>query len=306
VIVPDGVERDYSLARLTTVRTGGPADLFARPDDERKLAELLGWAASEGIVVGVVGSGSNLLVSDAGYRGLVVKLDGQLSAIERHGTRVVCGGGARLPSAAAQAARWGLSGLEFGINIPGTVGGAVKMNANAYGGELGRVLEWVNVCTAGGVERREPSQLGFAYRRSNLQPGEVVSRGSFRLSEGEVAEIKGTLAEMRGKRRDAQPSGIKTFGSTFKNPADDGRTEGRTAGQLLEAAGCRELRIGGARFSEKHANFVENAGGATTAEIVALMAEGRRRVQARFGISLEPEVQVLGEIEWPESWDLAG
>jgi UDP-N-acetylenolpyruvoylglucosamine reductase len=306
VIVPDGVERDYSLARLTTVRTGGPADLFARPDDERKLAELLGWAASEGIVVGVVGSGSNLLVSDAGYRGLVVKLDGQLSAIERHGTRVVCGGGARLPSAAAQAARWGLSGLEFGINIPGTVGGAVKMNANAYGGELGRVLEWVNVCTAGGVERREPSQLGFAYRRSNLQPGEVVSRGSFRLSEGEVAEIKGTLAEMRGKRRDAQPSGIKTFGSTFKNPADDGRTEGRTAGQLLEAAGCRELRIGGARFSEKHANFVENAGGATTADIVALMAEGRRRVQARFGISLEPEVQVLGEIEWPDSWDLAG
>jgi UDP-N-acetylenolpyruvoylglucosamine reductase len=301
-MLPDGVERDYSLARLTTVRTGGTADLFARPDDERKLAELLGWAASEGIVVGVVGSGSNLLVSDAGYHGLVVKLDGQLSAIERQGTRVVCGGGARLPSAAAQAARWGLSGLEFGINIPGTVGGAVKMNANAYGGELGRVLEWVNVCTAGGVERREPSQLGFAYRRSNLQPGEVVSRSSFRLSEGEVAEIKGTLAEMRGKRRDAQPSGIKTFGSTFKNPADDDRT----AGQLLEAAGCHELRIGGARFSNKHANFVENAGGATTADIVALMAEGRRRVQARFGITLEPEVQVLGEIEWPDSWDPPG
>jgi UDP-N-acetylenolpyruvoylglucosamine reductase len=305
-MLPDGVERDYSLARLTTVRTGGTADLFARPDDERKLAELLGWAASEGIVVGVVGSGSNLLVSDAGYHGLVVKLDGQLSAIERQGTRVVCGGGARLPSAAAQAARWGLSGLEFGINIPGTVGGAVKMNANAYGGELGRVLEWVDVCTAGGVERRQPSQLGFAYRRSNLQPGEVVSRSSFRLSEGEVAEIKGTLAEMRGKRRDAQPSGIKTFGSTFKNPADDGRAEGRTAGQLLEAAGCHELRIGGARFSNKHANFVENAGGATTADIVALMAEGRRRVQARFGITLEPEVQLLGEIEWPDSWDLPG
>jgi UDP-N-acetylenolpyruvoylglucosamine reductase len=306
MMLPDGVERDYPLARLTTVRTGGTAELFARPDEERKLAKLLGWAASEGLAVGVVGSGSNLLVSDAGYRGLVVKLDGQLSGIERQGTHVVCGGGARLPSAAAQAARWGLSGLEFGINIPGTVGGAVKMNANAYGGELGRVLEWVNVCTAGGVERREPSQLDFSYRRSNLQPGEVVSRGSFRLSEGEVAEIKGTLAEMRGKRRDAQPSGIKTFGSTFKNPADDGRAEGRTAGQLLEAAGCRGLRIGGARFSHKHANFVENAGGATTADILALMAEGRRRVHARFGISLEPEVQVLGEIEWPDTWDLPG
>jgi len=301
--LPDGVERDYSLARLTTVRAGGPADLFARPEDERTLGELLRWAASEGVAVAVVGSGSNLLVSDDGYRGLVVKLDGELSAIERQSTRVVCGAGARLPAAAAQAARWGLSGLEFGVNIPGTVGGAVKMNANAYGGELGRVLEWVNVCTAGGVERREPGQLGFSYLRSSLGPGEIVSRASFRLHAGEVADIKRTLAEMRAKRREAQPSGIKTFGSTFKNPPDDERTGGRTAGQLLEAAGCRGLQVGAARFSGKHANFVENAGGATTADILALMAEGRRRVHERFGMLLEPEVQVLGEVEWPETWD---
>jgi UDP-N-acetylenolpyruvoylglucosamine reductase len=300
----EGVERDYPLARLTTVRAGGPADLFARPEDEERLTELLRWAASEGIALGVVGSGSNLLVSDDGYRGLVLKLDGGLAAVERQETRMVCGGGARLPSAAAQAARWGLSGLEFGINIPGTVGGAVKMNANAYGGELGRVLEWVDVCTTEGVERRAPGQLGFTYRRSNLGPGEVVSRASFQLAEGEVAEIKGRLAEMRGMRREAQPSGIKTFGSTFKNPADDERAGGRTAGQLLEAAGCRGLQVGGARFSEKHANFVENAGGATTADILSLMAEGRRRVHERFGVTLEPEVQVLGEVEWPEAWSL--
>jgi UDP-N-acetylenolpyruvoylglucosamine reductase len=302
--IPEGVERDYPLARLTTVRAGGPADLFARPDDEQKLAELLHWAASEGTAVAVVGSGSNLLVSDDGFHGLVLKLDGRLSAIERQGTRIVCGGGARLPSAAAQAARWGLAGLEFGINIPGTVGGAVKMNANAYGGELGRVLEWVNVCTAEGVQQRQPNELGFAYRRSNLRPGEVVSQASFRLGEGEVAEIKGRLAEMRGQRREAQPSGIKTFGSTFKNPTEDPRAGGRTAGQLLEAAGCRGLRVGGARFSEKHANFVENAGDATTGDIVSLMAEGRRRVHERFGVSLEPEVQVLGEVEWPGGWTL--
>jgi UDP-N-acetylenolpyruvoylglucosamine reductase len=301
---PEGVQRDFPLSRLTTVRAGGPADLFARPEDERELADLLGWAASQGIAVGVVGSGSNLLVSDDGFRGLVLKLDGRLAAIERQGTRLVCGGGARLPSAAAQAARWGLAGLEFGINIPGTVGGAVKMNANAYGGELGQVLEWVNVCTAGRIDRREPSQLAFAYRRSNLQPGEVVSQASFRLGEGEVAEIKSRLAEMRGKRREAQPSGIKTFGSTFKNPENDAGVGGRTAGQLLEAAGCRGLQVGGARFSEKHANFVENAGGATTADILSLMAEGRRRVHDRFGVALEPEVQVLGEVEWPEGWDL--
>jgi len=298
------IHRDFPLSRLTTVRAGGPADLFARPEDERELAELLSWAASERIAVGVVGSGSNLLVSDDGYRGLVLKLDGRLVAIEQQGTRLVCGGGARLPSAAAQAARWGLAGLEFGINIPGTVGGAVKMNANAYGGELGRVLEWVSVCTAVGIDRREPSQLGFAYRSSNLQPGEVVSQASFRLDEGAVAEIKGRLAEMRGKRREAQPSGIKTFGSTFKNPDNDARAGGRTAGQLLEASGCRGLQVGGARFSEKHANFVENAGGATTADILSLMAEGRRRVHDRFGVSLEPEVQVLGEVDWPEAWDL--
>jgi UDP-N-acetylmuramate dehydrogenase len=177
------------------------------------------------------------------------------------------------------------------------------MNANAYGGQLAEVLEWVDVCTAAGRERREPEQLGFAYRSSNLGPDEVVSRASFNLRADEPAAIKARLEEMRGKRREAQPSGIKTFGSTFKNP-EDPRADGRSAGQLLEAAGCRDLRHGGARFSAKHANFVENTGVATTAEILELMAEGRRRVHERFGVVLEPEVQVLGEVDWPEGWDL--
>jgi UDP-N-acetylenolpyruvoylglucosamine reductase len=306
VSVPENVQADYPLARLTTVRAGGPADLFARPGAEEELVELLRWASGEGIEVGVVGSGSNLLVSDEGFRGLVLKLDGELAAVEREGTRVVCGGGVRLPSATAKVARWGLTGLEFGINIPGTVGGAVRMNANAYGGELGRVLEWVAVCTAEGPRRRKPEDLGFSYRRSNLGPGEVVSRAAFRLADGDVDEIKATLARMRGQRREAQPSGIKTFGSTFKNPDGDERAEGRTAGQLLEAAGCRGLQVGGARFSDKHANFVENAGDATTADILALMAEGRRRVHARFAVILEPEVQILGDVEWPDGWNLDG
>jgi UDP-N-acetylenolpyruvoylglucosamine reductase len=304
--LPEGVQADYPLARLTTVRTGGPADLFARPRNEAQLIELLRWAAGGDIQVGIVGSGSNLLISDGGFRGLVLKLDGELASVERDGTRVVCGGGARLPSATAKVARWGLTGLEFGINIPGTVGGAVRMNANAYGGELGRVLEWVDVCTAEGSERREPNELEFAYRRSNVGPGEVVSRASFQLADGDVDEIKGTLARMRGQRREAQPSGIKTFGSTFKNPDDDARAEGRTAGQLLEAAGCRGLVVGCARFADKHANFVENAGGATTADILELVAEGRRRVHERFGVVLAPEVQILGHVEWPDAWDLDG
>jgi UDP-N-acetylmuramate dehydrogenase len=297
------VKPDFPLARLTTVRTGGPADWFARPGRDEELEGLLSWAAAEGIVVGMVGSGSNLLIADEGFRGLAIKLEGELSSIERDGEHLICGGGARLPSAAAKAAGWGLSGLEFGINIPGTAGGAVRMNANAYGGQLAEVLEWVDVCRAGGRERKGPGELGFAYRSSSLGDGEVVARVSFRLTPGEPEEIKATLAEMRGKRREAQPSGIKTFGSTFKNPTDDA-AGGRTAGQLLEAAGCRGLRHGGACFSEKHANFVENMGDATTSDVLELMAEGRRRVHEEFGVLLEPEVQLLGEVRWPDGWEL--
>jgi UDP-N-acetylmuramate dehydrogenase len=299
VSAPAGVEADYPLARLTTVRTGGPTDFFARPDSADRLAELLSWAEGERVQVGVVGSGSNLLVSDEGFRGLVLKLDGALSATERDGDRLVCGGGARLPQASARAAREGLSGLEFGVNIPGTVGGAVKMNANAYGGDLARVLEWVEVATPAGTDTRRPEQLGFAYRRSNLGPHDVVARASFALEPADPEAVKATLAEMRAQRKAAQPSGIKTFGSTFKNPDDPG-AEGRSAGVLLDEAGCRGLRVGGARFSEKHANFVENMGEATTADVVALMAEGRRRVRERFGVELEPEVQLLGEVDTSE------
>ena len=300
---PDGVQRDFPLARLTTVRTGGAADWFARPGNEEALVAVLRWADEEGLPIGVIGSGSNLLVADDGFHGLALKLNGELAEIEREGDRVVCGGGYRFPSAAAKTAGWGLSGLEFGINIPGTTGGAVRMNANAYGGQLARALEWVDVATAAGTDRRQPDQLGFEYRRSNLRPGEVVARASFQLQPADPEEVRATLASMRERRREAQPSGIKTFGSTFKNPEDE-RAEGRSAGQLLEAAGCRGLRHGGARFSEKHANFVENDQGATTADVLALMAEGRRRVHERFGVELEPEVQVLGEVGWPEGWDL--
>jgi UDP-N-acetylmuramate dehydrogenase len=300
---PRGVQRDFPLARLTTVRTGGAADWFARPGTADELALLLAWAREAGLGVAVVGSGSNLLVADEGFRGLVFKLDGELAGVERAGERLRCGGGARLPSAATKAANWGLSGLEFGVNIPGTVGGAVRMNANAYGGELARVLEWVDVASAAGLERRRPEQLGFAYRSSNLREGEVVAEAGFRLRPADPDWVKGTMAEMRAKRHEAQPSGIKTFGSTFKNPEDE-RAGGRTAGQLLAAAGCRGLQVGGARFSEKHANFVENSGGASTADVLALMAEGRRRVHDRFGVTLEPEVQLLGEVGWPKGWEL--
>jgi len=296
------VVADHPLWRLTTVRTGGNADFFARPETEEELVGILSWAETQGLAIGMVGSGSNLLVSDDGFRGLAIKLAGDLTSIERNGLDLICGGGARLPSAAAKTAGWGLTGLEFGVNIPGTAGGAVKMNANAYGGRLADALDWVRIATASGVKQVAPDSLGFSYRESNLTNSQVVTRVAFALAEDDPENIKQRLAEMRAWRKDAQPSGIKTFGSTFKNP-DDPRADGRSSGQLLDAAGCRGLTVGGARLSEKHANFVENMGEATTADVIGVMAEAKRRIRVEFGIELEPEVQVLGEVEWPADWD---
>jgi UDP-N-acetylenolpyruvoylglucosamine reductase len=298
--LPQGVQRDQPLARLTTVRTGGSGEFFARAGSPEQLASLLGWAHTQQHRVSVVGSGSNLLIADEGVRGLVIKLDKQLASIEsQDATHLVCGGGARLPAIAAHAAREGLSGIEFGVNIPGTLGGAVRMNANAYGGELASVLEWVEIARPdGSLDRREPEQLDFAYRSSGLNDGEVVTRARLTLEPKPAQEVRATLEEMRRRRHEAQPQGIKTFGSTFKNP-DDPRAEGRSAGLLLSEAGCNGLQVGGARFAPKHANFIENMGEATTADVVAVMAEGRRLVLERFGIGLEPEVQTLGPVAFP-------
>jgi UDP-N-acetylenolpyruvoylglucosamine reductase len=284
----------FALSRLTTIGTGGPAELYARAGTADELDELLGFACERGLGVSVVGSGSNLLVADVGVRGLVVKLDRDLARIEAVDGGLLVGGGARLPAVAAVSARLGLSGIEFGVNIPGTLGGAVRMNANAYGGALGRVLEWVEIHTAAGVGRRAPGELEFAYRSSNLRPGEVVAQARLRLSPAVPAEVRATLEEMRARRHEAQPKGIRTFGSTFKNPPG-----GETAGLLLARAGAAGLRVGAARFSPKHANFVENLGGATTTDVVAVIGAGRGLVAEQCGVWLEPEVQTLGPVEFP-------
>lgn len=295
---PEGVQRDYPLARLSTVRTGGSAAYFARVGSQPQLLELLAWAGAGGVPVSVVGSGSNLLIADEGVPGLVLKLDRELAEIELDGSRLCCGAGARMPALAARAAREGLSGIEFAVNIPGSVGGAVRMNANAYGGDLSSVLEWVDIATGATVDRRVPSQLGFGYRSSALRAGEVVIRAMLKLEPSDPQLVKATLSDMRKRRHEAQPQGIKTFGSTFKNP-EDSRAQGLTAGQLLDEAGCAGLRIGAARFAPKHANFIENLGTATTAEVISVMAEGHRRVFERRQVELEPEVQTLGPVSFP-------
>ena len=295
------IEHNHPLARLTTVRTGGPAELFARAATLDELLELLAFAKRDGHELQVIGSGSNLLVADVGVAGLVIHLEGSLARIEASAGGLHCGGGARMPAIAARAAALGLAGIEFAVNIPGTVGGAVRMNANAYGGALATVLEWVDVATVDGVSRRPAERLGLAYRSSALGAGEIVTAARFALEKSSAAAVRSTLAELRAWRHAAQPKGIKTFGSTFKNP------DGETAGALLAAAGASGLRVGGARLSPKHANFVENVdGSASTADIVSLMALARERVLEHSGIALEREVQALGEVHFPWETTTAG
>jgi UDP-N-acetylmuramate dehydrogenase len=303
VVMPTTVRSAELLSKYTTIGTGGPAQFFAKCTSSDELAAVLGWAEAVGHQVSMLGSGSNLLVADEGVEGVVIKLSGDLAKIEVDGNELLCGGGARLPAVAAAAAREGLTGLEFGVSIPGTVGGAVRMNANAYGGELARTLLWAEIVSAEKSEQRGPASFDFSYRRSNLTAGEVVAKARFRLSPADPQAVKESLAALRSRRKEAQPSGVRTFGSTFKNP-EEAAAEGRSAGQLLDAAGCRDLRVGGAGFSEKHANFVVNHGGATTAEVVELMTTGRQRVFEAFAVLLEPEVQMLGGVVVPEDWGL--
>ncbi len=291
---PACVQAGYPISRLTTVGTGGPARWFASPATEDELIAALGWAAGEGLALAVVGLGSNLLVSDAGWDGMVVKLRGELATVTRDGDRVVCGGGASLAVIVRRCQEWGLSGIEFGCAIPGTAGGAVRMNAGAYGTEMRDVLERATVVGAAGGRTGTAAQLEMTYRHSNVTAGEVVSAVELRLAPADPAAIKATIREMQDRRREAQPAKVRTFGSVWKNPDPE-----RTAGRLLEECGAKGLQVGGARVSPVHANFIENTGGATSADVIGVMAESRRRVRQRFGIELEHEVQFLGDIALP-------
>jgi UDP-N-acetylmuramate dehydrogenase len=283
------------LARLTTVGTGGPARYLARPRSAADLERVLRWAASEKLTVRVVGLGSNLLVADSGYNGLVVRLEGDLAAIRIEPPLVACGGGASLAAVVRRCADAALTGLEFGSAIPGTVGGAVRMNAGAYGSEVRDVLRHAVVVSAAGTRTADASGLAMRYRGSNITAGEVVARATLRLRVGDAAVIRATVRGMQGRRSAAQPRKVRTFGSVFKNPSGE-----RTSGQLLEACGLKGYAVGGARISPKHANFIENTGAATSADVVALMVEARRRCYARFGITLEHEVELVGDISIPD------
>jgi UDP-N-acetylmuramate dehydrogenase len=282
------------LSKYTTLGTGGPAHRLGNPGSLDELVEMLAWARDQSLPVAAVGLGSNLLAADEGYPGLALKLGGDLASAGVEDGLLVAGGGAALAVCLHRARAAGLGGLEFVCAIPGTVGGGVKMNAGAYGGDIASVLARAQVADADGAAWRSPEELGLSYRRSALGPGQIVAAAEFRGVARPVTEIKEIVAGMQKRRKDAQPTNRRTFGSVFKNPEHE-----LSAGRMLEACGLRGFRIGGAQISPKHANFIENAGDARSADAVALIVEARRRAHEQFGVTLEPEVQLLGAIEIP-------
>lgn len=284
---PDDYVRDAPLDRLTTIKVGGTADWFVQARSFRRCVEALAWARRRSLPVAIVGKGSNLIVADEGFRGLAMQLSGRLSSISARGDGLWCGGGASLPRAVQRAAAAGLEGLEFGASIPGTVGGAVAMNAGAYSTELKDVLAWAVICSADGRRRVTPAELRMGYRSTAVGQAEVVAAAGFALRAGDPERIAARLRELRGHRRSTQPQGVRTFGSVFTNPPGD------SAGRLLEHAGCKGMSVGGARFSPVHANFIEVGRNARSCDVLELMRLGRARVHERGGPLLEAEVRLL-------------
>jgi len=289
------IEEGVSLSRHATIGTGGPARYFARPSTLDELHELLEWAREHGHAVETIGLGSNLLVSDDGVDALVLRLAGELAKARVEGTTLVAGGGASNAVCLHRARDAGLGGLEFASAIPGTAGGGVRMNAGAYGCDWRDVMLDALVVDAAGARTLTPDELELSYRQSGLAPGEVVAQVRFRLAPRDPAEIKAAVAELLARRKATQPTTKRTFGSVFKNPPGE-----LGAGRMIEECGLKGFRIGGALISPRHANFIENAGGATSADALALMVEARRRVQERFGVELEHEVRFLGPLDLPQ------
>jgi UDP-N-acetylmuramate dehydrogenase len=288
------MDEHVALARFTTIGTGGPARWLTRPESLGELQEALAWAASERVAVEVIGLGSNVLAHDDGVDALIVKLAGELAAVRLDGDVLAAGGGAANAVCLHRARAGGLGGLEFAAAIPGTTGGGVRMNAGAYGREFRDVLLDAVVVDAQSVRTVTPAELDLRYRHSSLRAGEVVAEVRLRLERSSTEAVKALTAELLGRRKSTQPTNKRTFGSVFKNP--DGSPG---AGRMIEECGLKGHAIGGALISPRHANFIENGGGATSRDCLELIAEARRRVFERFGYPLEHEVRFLGPLELP-------
>lgn len=287
----DNVKRDEPMKKHTTFRIGGPADLYLCPHSTEELLEVLAICRGENLPFFILGNGSNLLVSDKGYRGAVIQIGKNLSQIQTEGNVIRAQAGALLSKVAAKALENGLTGMEFAAGIPGTLGGAVVMNAGAYGGEMKDILKEAQVMTAQGqilTLTREGLKMG--YRSSIVKEKDlIVLSACLELAPGDREEIRSTMEDLKQKRVDKQPLDMPSAGSTFKRP------EGYFAGKLIMDAGLRGFCIGDAQVSEKHCGFVVNKGEATAADVKELIREVQKRVKEKFGVTLETEVRFLGE-----------
>jgi len=288
------LDEGVALSRFTTLGTGGPARAFARPETLDELEEALAWADERELPVATIGLGSNLLVADEGFDGLVLKLGGELAEATVQEERLLAGGGATNAVCLHRVRAAGLGGFEFACAIPGTIGGGVWMNAGAYGSDWATILERAQVVDSDGAQWLTPGELGLSYRHSGLRHGQVVARAEFALPPLPEEQIKANVSRLQALRKAAQPTNKRTFGSVFKNPEHE-----LTAGRMLEACGLKGHRHGGAQISPRHANFIENAGEARSADAVALMAEARRRALEQFRVELRHEVEFLGPLELP-------
>lgn len=290
VLSEEQIWEDERMSRHTTFRVGGKADIFLQPHCEQ-IAGVIRLCKSYDVPYTVIGNGSNLLVSDAGIRGAVIELGRQASEITVEGTMVTAQAGAMLAKAANQAAAAGLTGMEFAAGIPGTIGGAVFMNAGAYGGEMSQILREVTILTPDGTQQRlSVQELDMGYRHSSIEERQaIVLSAVIELAAGQKDAILTRMEELKQQRVARQPLEYPSAGSTFKRP------EGYFAGKLIMDAGLRGFTVGGAQISEKHCGFVINRGNATAEDVVNLMEETKKIVMEKFGVVLEPEVKRLGE-----------
>ena len=287
-------ETDVALSRFTTIGTGGPARAFARPATLAQLEEALHFAAERDLPARAVGLGSNLLAADDGVEALVVRLVGGLAGARVEGDLLIAGGGATNAVCLHRARDAGLGGSEFACAIPGTAGGGVWMNAGAYDSDWAAILVRALVATAAGTGWLTPQELGLSYRHSDLGAGQIVAEVEYRLEPRAPDKIAARVFGLVSLRKATQPTNKRTFGSVFKNPPGE-----LGAGELLELCGLKGFHVGGAVISPKHANFIENAGGATSADCLALMGEACRRAREQHGVELEHEVVLLGDISLP-------
>ena len=290
IVGEDNVLVDEPMSEHTTFKIGGPADLFVTPDDADEIAEVLEVCRAAEVPYFVLGCGSDLLVSDEGYRGVIISLTEGLVGVTVDGKEMSCQAGVGLREASEMACELGLSGLEFACGIPGSIGGACFMNAGAYGGCMADVLKSVRVLLAdGSVDTLGVDELNLGYRKSRIaDEGMVVLSATFALKKGEPEEIRATMDELTRKREEKQPLELPSAGSTFKRP------EGYFAGKLITDAGLKGWQSGGAAVSKKHAGFVVNVGGATAADVHAVIEHVQDEVERQFGVRLQPEVRFLG------------